>query len=186
MKGLVRSFVAVETTETVRTELRQLLERMKSVTPCPVKWVRPDQAHLTLAFLGEVSEEFLARAEERLAEVAAKFGPLACRLAGCGAFPNQRRARVVWAGMSDGADELRRLQGSVSGALARVGYQPERGAYAPHLTLGRLREPADVSAMAATQFQSSPFGVDRILLFRSQLRPEGPVYSILAAFPLRQ
>lgn len=181
---LVRSFVAVEVSAAVREELVELVERLRNLTSLRVRWVRPEQMHLTLVFLGEVGLDFVEAAKIELAGVAAGAGPIECRLAGCGAFPSLHRARVVWAGMEHGRDELANLQRLVSDALRRIGYQPEQRPFSAHLTLGRLREPADVEFLTGVEFRSSVFTVERLVLFRSVLAPEGPQYSVLGEFRL--
>jgi 2'-5' RNA ligase len=79
---------------------------------------------------------------------------------------------------------LAALHRAVNDALRAVGFQPESRPFSPHLTLGRLREPADASFARGVQFESPAFTIDRLILFRSVLRPEGPEYSRLAEFVL--
>jgi 2'-5' RNA ligase len=141
--------------------------------------------HLTLAFLGEVSQDFLESTEARLAGAAQQHKAFTARLKGLGAFPSPVRARVVWIGTEQGKGEVCALQADVVKALRSVGYQPEKRPFSPHLTIGRLRIPGDVSRAVAVQFESEPFTIERVVLFRSVLGPEGPVYSRLAEFPLR-
>lgn len=178
----IRSFVAVDTAPEVKAEVSHLLSRLKEKARFSVKWVKPEQMHITLAFLGEVSTEFIERAKVELRAVAGRFKPFACRLEGMGAFPSAVRARVLWVGLKTGARELKELQREVSGTLARIGYVPEKRPFSPHLTLGRLRAPADVNFINEMSFQSSTFPVAGIILFRSILQPEGPVYSVLEEF----
>ncbi len=183
MSELVRAFVAVDISEPVREQVRALLPGLRRMAPADVKWVKPELVHLTLAFLGEVGGDFLESAREQLTSVASESAPVTCRLSGLGAFPSSARARVIWAGMAEGADELRRLQQAVERALAPVGYQPERRPFSPHLTLARLRVPADVTRLASVAFRSDQFAVGRLVLYRSVLAPSGPTYSELGAFP---
>jgi RNA 2',3'-cyclic 3'-phosphodiesterase len=184
MSDLIRSFVAVDVSQAVLGQVRDLLVGLKKVTPGDVKWVKPELMHLTLAFLGEVGAEFIQSAQGRLVEVAAGCGPIQCRLGGLGAFPSSTRARVLWAGMEQGADGLCRLQRNVATSLETVGYVPERRPYSPHLTLSRFKFPTDVSRVVTTGFESDEFRVDRLVLYRSVLALSGPTYSRLAEFPL--
>jgi 2'-5' RNA ligase len=142
--------------------------------------------HLTLVFLGEVTDEFVCRAEPELSAACAASSPFRGALRGLGAFPDPRRARVVWAGMSDGRQEMVGLQASVVAALRRVGFEPERRKFSPHLTLGRLRTPGTVSAVCEREFATETFDVDRAVLYRSVLTPSGPEYARLAALTLGQ
>ncbi len=185
MTELTRAFVAVEISEGARGQIADLLGTLRREPGVAVRWVRPELMHLTLAFLGEVSQDFLDSAKAQLAEVAQRHRAVTARLKGLGAFPSPGRARVVWIGTEQGRDEVCALQADAVKALRSVGYQPERRPFSPHLTIGRLRIPDDVSPVAAVQFESEPFTVDLIVLFRSVLGPGGPAYSRLAEFPLR-
>jgi 2'-5' RNA ligase len=181
---LTRAFVAVEISEAARRQIADRLAVLRREPGVPVRWVRPELMHLTLAFLGEVPPDFIAAATARLTECASGHGPFTMRLKGLGAFPSPTRARVVWIGAEQGRDEVCTLQAGVVKALRSAGYQPERRPFSPHLTIGRVRVPADVSGAVAGQFESEPFAIDRVVLFRSVLDPAGPVYSVLAEFPL--
>ena len=184
MSDLTRAFVAVEVSEGARRQIADLLAKLRREPGAEVRWVKPELMHLTLAFLGEVSEDFLESAKTRLSEVARRHQAFTAQLRGLGAFPSPARARVVWVGMEQGKDEVCALQEDVVKALRSVGYQPERRPFSPHLTLGRLRIPEDVSRTVAVQFESESFAIERVVLFRSVLGPAGPVYSGLAEFPL--
>ncbi len=184
MSEAIRSFVAVSILEGARGQIAELLGRLRREAGPTVRWVRPELMHLTLAFLGEVSQDFLDSAKEQLSEVAGRREPFVMQLKGLGAFPDQWRARVVWLGTDQGRTEVCALQKDVVRALSSVGYQPERRPFSPHLTLGRLRVPDDVSTAVAVQFVTEAFTVDRVVLFRSVLGSGGPAYSVLAEFPL--
>jgi 2'-5' RNA ligase len=183
--GDVRSFVAVEIPDAIRSEVGRLQQDLKRSAE-GVRWVRPDRMHLTLVFLGEVENDYAEPAAGPLAEACGEHGAFEAALGGLGAFPNPSRARVAWVGMKQGGDALVRLQASVSRALEGMGYQPERRRFSPHLTLGRLRMPGDVSRLVGRDFSGTRFTVERVTLFKSVLRPEGPQYTRLADFPLAQ
>lgn len=141
--------------------------------------------HLTLAFLGEVADDLPGRLRAPLAATGARHSAFDVRLGGLGAFPGPGRARVVWVGMEAGAAELRVLQKDVVGALVPAGYVPERRPFSPHLTLARLRTPADAGAAVGQRFSGRGFRVERFVLFRSVLRPDGPEYTELESFALK-
>jgi 2'-5' RNA ligase len=184
MSEAIRSFVAVSISEGARRQIADLLGRLRRESGPGVRWVRPELMHLTLAFLGEVSADFLEPAKGALSEVAARRDAFTMRLKGLGAFPSSSRARVVWIGTEQGKGEVCALQADVVRALSAFGYRPERRPFSPHLTLGRLRIPDDVSRAVAVQFESEPFRIDQLVLFRSVLGPGGPTYSRLSEFPL--
>jgi 2'-5' RNA ligase len=179
----MRSFVAVDIGDAERKAVAELQRGLKHRAE-GVRWVRPDRMHLTLAFLGEVSEDFIESARPKLAEAVQGVPAFDARLGGVGAFSSPRKARVVWVGMSEGRDELCSLQKRVVAGLKQVGFQPEQRPFSPHLTLGRLRVPADVSQICGQECRGRGFRVDRVILFQSVLKPEGPEYFRLAEFEL--
>ncbi len=188
MSEKVRAFVAVLLSEEVRASLAQELDHLRSVAPA-VGWVRPENLHLTLKFLGHVSPETLARVEAGLAEAVADQHSLALAFAGLGAFPSPERPRVIWAGIVKGDEALVTLQARIEATLAGQEIPREERPFHPHLTLGRVREPRQarplVSALRARE--QVPFGhqkVPAIHLMRSDLHPQGVRYTILRAFPL--
>lgn len=179
----MRSFVAVDIGDAERKAVAELQRGLKNKAG-GVRWVRPDRMHLTLAFLGEVSEDSVESAKPKLAEAVRGFAAFDARLGGVGAFSSPRKARVVWVGMSEGKGELCSVQKRVVAGLKQVGFEPERRPFSPHLTLGRLRVPADVSQICGQEFRGAGFRVDRVILYKSVLKPEGPEYFRLAEFEL--
>lgn len=179
-----RLFLGVALSEDVRAALAH---RIGAALPggMPVRMIPPANWHLTLRFLGDTGP---AAAEAvRLEMSAAPLGePFAIELGALGAFPAARRARVVWIGVSRGAERLTELAGAVESAARRAGFPAERRPFAPHLTLGRLREPRDLrpvleqSRAAAVQVQ-----VAEVTLFRSALGAGGALYEVLRRYPLR-
>ncbi len=177
--------MAVSISEEARQQLALLLDRLGREPGLTVRWVRPELAHLTLAFLGEVSPEFIETAKVELSRVARQHRAFTMRLKALGAFPSRSRARVVWVGTDKGRSEVCALQKDVVAALSSIGYLPERRPFSPHLTVGRLRVPGDVSRAAAIEFESAPFVVDRVALYRSVLGPGGPTYHELSQSALQ-
>jgi len=188
----VRAFIGLRLDGAVETAVEALVDRMR--TPVDgIRWIPRANFHLTLFFLGP------AVARERLTAIADALGPIAETTApfevaahGVGVFPNPARPRVVWVGLdSSGPDggELAGLAARVAAAAARCGFEPERRAYSPHLTIGRvrsLRSPGRLRRSLAEAADSS-FGVSRIerlMLYRSETGPAGSTYHELAAFAL--
>lgn len=158
----------------------------------PVKWVPAHQFHFTLKFLGEVAEADADRAMAAVERVAAGVKPFAAALRGLGAFPVPSRPSVLWAGLAEGAEELDRLAARVEREMAQAGFAPERRPFKPHLTLGRVREGAFVPgavqeglARAGGQ-EFGRFGVERVVLMKSELTPRGPIYSVYGSASLRE
>ncbi len=183
MTNLIRSFVAIDISHRARDQVADFIDRLRRQVG-GVRWVRPDLLHLTLVFLGEVESTFIEAVKPGLREAAAATVCFPLRLVGVGAFPSPRRARVIWLGMeASSCDELVRLQRAAVRALVRKGFVPEARPFSPHLTIGRLPVPTDVSSLLASQqFESEPFEAERLALYRSVLRTQGPEYSVLATF----
>lgn len=186
---LVRCFVAVGVGGPAA---RALLACQRELKACgaSVKWTAPEQLHLTLKFLGEVQPATVAAAREALAPLFTREAPFTLTLSGLGAFPSPARAQVLWAGVTEGRETLTRLAAAAEAALVPAGVPAENRPFKPHLTLGRVREgglsPALVEAVTAGRGRA--FGatqVEQVVLMRSRLTPQGPVYTPLFTFALR-
>ncbi len=152
-----------------------------------VAWVARDNVHLTLRFLGDVEAARRDAAARALSDAAAGCGCFDLSVRGLGAFPTPTRARVVWAGVDDGAAQAAALARRVDDALAALGFAREPRAFAAHVTLGRVRTPRANPHLAEALAASGTFGrqrVNRLVLLRSQLSPRGARYTELAAAPL--
>lgn len=144
-----------------------------------LRWTPPGKVHLTLKFLGDVTDEELQGLRAALRGVCAQHTPFDASLASIGAFPSERRARIVWAGTGSGSEELRALASDVEAAFVPLGFARESRAYVPHATLGRVRgKPVKLGLPAAVPREPG-FGVTRVALVKSTLLPQGSVYEIL-------
>ena len=151
-----------------------------------LRWDDRDKYHFTLQFLGPVRR--LGPVVEALAAAAAGRAAFPFRLGGAGAFPKPGRARVVWIGAASGGDELVGLAGAVGAVLAPAGYEPDRKAFHPHLTVARLKVPDDVGGVLAAigpDPVGEAFTVGELVLYASRLSPQGSTYTVLERFPLR-
>ena len=183
-----RVFVAVDIGADIRAELGRQIQALKNTHP-KIKWVTPEHIHLTLAFLGETPEERLAEINMAMDAVAEARAVFSCEVKGLGWFGSPQSPRVVWAGMHEDP-ALVVLQSAVAEALRQLGFVPEDRAFHPHLTLGRVKSSRDGAVLAPilSGREDVVFGemrVDRILVMRSQLRPQGPEYSVLHEAALR-
>jgi 2'-5' RNA ligase len=180
-----RLFLGVPVSDAVRGALREHLGRAFP-GGVPGRAVVPANWHLTLRFLGDTDAEQHRRLAAALR--AADRGPrFEVELGGFGAFPRPRRAAVLWVGVDEGADGLRRLAALCEEAARAAGFAPERKPFSPHLTLARLQPPRDVEDAVAA---APPFGgrmdVDAAVLFRSHLGGGPPRYEVVDTFPLAQ
>jgi RNA 2',3'-cyclic 3'-phosphodiesterase len=191
----IRTFIAVELPPqvhallaTVQEELRESMDEAANA----VKWVRPQGTHLTLQFLGGVPASSIERIAQGLRDACASASAFTLEVAGLGAFPNPRRPRVIWVGLTGDRGSmaaLGSLHESIAGHMKTLGFRPDNS-FKPHLTLGRIRETArrdELESMSNTlQYPeaqptfATTFDVTGISLMRSDLNPGGAVYTQLA------
>ena len=184
---MIRSFIAIELPDEIRRALDQVQKDLKSVRG--VRWVQPDSIHLTLKFLGSIVAEQVTAIAAAVGKVVHGEPPLALNVSGLGAFPNARRPRVIWVGIVGDVERLGRLQARLEETLEPLGFPREERSFRPHLTLGRVKEPRrppDLTrALAETTVPASnPFDVREILVYKSDLRPTGAIYTKLQHLPL--
>jgi RNA 2',3'-cyclic 3'-phosphodiesterase len=175
----LRLFVAVDVPPDVLERLDATIEPQRSAVP-NARWAPIANQHITLKFLGRVDVESFPEVRSACERVAATESSAEIRLTGMGAFPNPRRARVIWAGIEDEAQILARVASGLDEALAPLGFAPEKRAFTPHLTLARLKSPADARAfLESVSFASDPWPVTELHLYRSHLSPKGARYEVL-------
>jgi 2'-5' RNA ligase len=185
-----RTFTAVETSAEIRAGAVSLQESLEKAG-AQVKWTTPETMHITLLFLGEVDDRELHSICRAVKEVAASEPPFPMRVSGVGAFPTPRRPKILWAGITDGADELRRLYDKLEVRLLDLGcYRKEERGYTPHLTLGRVQREADEFTLAKElpgrlAWDGGRTVVDEVLVFSSVLERDGPVYTVIGRGELR-
>ncbi|MHB0987081.1 MAG: RNA 2',3'-cyclic phosphodiesterase [Bellilinea sp.] len=188
---VIRAFIAIELNPEIRLQLGQLIQKFKALHIHAVRWVAVENIHLTLKFLGDVNLTDLDRLSRILLSKAAEFSLITFQVSGMGAFPSNRKPRVVWVGLQ-ASSVLQELQAAIEDAATQIGIPAEERRFSPHLTLGRVRNdasPADLQALssALTAMQASDLGsmtASSFTLFRSDLRPQGALYTPLAHFPL--
>ena len=181
----MRMFVAVQPPQQVLDDLAEFVEPRRDVDS-PLRWSRPEQWHVTLAFLPAVTDRQLDGLIERLAETAGGRREFRLRLAGAGAFPDPGRARVLWAGLAGDLNDLSQLAGNLRSAANRSGTQVEGGDFRPHLTLARLGRPLDVTRWLRVfaLYGSAEWQVAEALLFSSQLGNGPARHTVVERFPL--
>jgi 2'-5' RNA ligase len=189
---MLRSFIAVEMPAEVQQAIARSTAGLQSSLPKPlVRWVPSHNVHLTLKFLGDVSETHLERLAEALKTEAGLHAAFQVAVAGIGGFPNTHRPRVIWIGLQAPAD-LVGLQRGVDGISNRLGYPAEERPFSPHLTIGRVGQnasPADLARIrnALEQAAVGELGLVRVaavILFKSDLQPNGSIYTPLYTLPL--
>jgi 2'-5' RNA ligase len=186
----VRAFVALTPPEEAVEDLDEFLAVRREAAP--FRWARPEQFHVTLAFLAEVAERRLDDLVERLERSARRRTAFATRIAAGGAFPNAGRARVLWAGLEldgHGRTELDRLATGARAAASKAGIEVDGQRFRPHVTVARLGRPTEVSnwVRLLDAYVGPAWHADRIDLVASYLGqgPGGrPRYEVVDSFPL--
>lgn len=144
------------------------------------RWTTPENQHVTLNFLGWVPAALVPDAIAAVDATARLHAPASVSLGPLGAFPRERRARVLWGGLDDPAGLLPALAADLGGRLQTIGYEPEERGYTPHLTLARLKTPRSLAGLLPElPAPPGPFTVDRVTLFRSRLSPAGARYEVI-------
>ena len=188
----VRSFIAIDLPENIRSELRRLQEHFKKSFH-RFKWVSVTSIHLTLKFLGNVTYGQLDPIKKELQKIAEEQPAFRLSLRETGLFPDMRRPRVVWVGLGDDIKALSQLQLSIDSALTPLGFVPEKRDFTPHLTLARIPEglkspePGSFGKQwASVQINTNlNFMATSVNLMKSTLRPAGAIYDVLASFYLK-
>lgn len=184
MGAIGRAFLAVVPPDEVLDALVDRIEAGRRLEP-DVRWVRREQLHITLQFLGPVDD--VAALTDALEGAVASAPPFEARLGGAGAFPRPQRASLVWTGVAAGEDRMTGLAVAVRGATAALGFEAEPRPFHPHVTMARLRRPKPLQALVETlsgEPAGPPFTVADIVLFRSETRSAGALYTTLEQIPL--
>jgi 2'-5' RNA ligase len=187
----MRVFIAIDIDEKTRAAIADLQKQLASkvdIKKGDVKWVEPDNIHLTLKFLGEIDDAKLPEIRGITEQVASSHNKFTLDIETVGTFGG-RSAKVVWVGVGKGSDDLSILQKNLDDRLGQAGYPKEDREFSAHLTICRVRNPkAGVKLVDACKaFADCKLGAisaDAICVYQSQLTPAGPIYTLLASHNL--
>lgn len=185
----VRAFLAVEPSEPVRRAIAAIQERLKTTVRGAIRWVRPAAMHLTLTFFGDVGRAEVERLAAVVAARSAGMAPLDLTVRTIGVFPDLDRPRVIWMGTAGDLDRLLVLQRTLERGFETLGFPRPTRPFRAHWTLGRIKTPKGLVGLvraveAGGEKTAGTFRAGELVLFRSELTPQGAVYTRLAAFPL--
>ncbi len=186
----IRAFLAIEPPGEVRQALDNIQNSLKRSCPFDIRWVKPAAVHLTLKFLGDITEKDVAALSPVAQECAAQTAPLQLAVRKLGVFPSPKRPRVLWIGLEGDIKPLLALQQNLEEGLENCGFARETRPFQPHLTMGRIKssrtsgDPARFLARG-NDCTAGSFCARSLVLFKSDLRPQGAVYTDLASFPFR-
>jgi 2'-5' RNA ligase len=185
---MIRAFLAIELPDSFRPGLTQVQEELKQ-SRADVRWVPVGNIHLTLKFFGNVPDDEIEALAQAARPAAAETAPLHLQATSAGAFPSPNAPRVVWLGLGGDVLPLTQLFYRLEKAFAALGHPPEGRAFNPHLTLGRVKSPANRDKLAGMLAKMPPvdwppFTVKELTLFQSVLSPQGSKYTALKVIPL--
>jgi 2'-5' RNA ligase len=190
---MVRAFIAIEVPAQMQRAIADSTAALKSALPKPlIRWVVPQNVHLTLKFLGDVSPASLEKLVEILEEEVCSYSMFSLSVGGLGTFPSPRRPRVIWIGLET-PPALQALWRGVETVAARLGFTPEERPFSAHLTIGRVGQNASAldlqrirSMLESTKVGTlGTFRVEAVHIFKSDLLPGGSVYTHLFTLPIK-
>jgi 2'-5' RNA ligase len=182
---LIRSFLAIEIPRAILKKIEEVQEDLKS-SHADVRWVSPEKIHLTLKFFGNIDESRIEPIVKSIEGPTRVTSPIPLKVRGVGAFPHVKNPRVIWMGLVDGKGVLVDFQMQVERELEKIGFEPEERTFHPHLTLGRMKSSKGREELAGRmerhkEEEFGDFQIERVVLFKSELKPTGPIYT-----PLRE
>ncbi len=185
----IRLFVAMDVPAGLKESLGKAIRETAGDTR-GLKWVRLENIHFTLKFLGNVSEDKLERIAKVVSEVADDQEAMELSTGSCGAFPQASRARVFWLGLERGSRELADLARKLDKRLAKLGFAAEKRSFAAHITLARIRQPCDITELLEAwgnrdDVSGWTWRGEELVLYRSVLERTGPTYTALERFKLK-
>jgi len=190
--SLLRTFIAVDIPPGIQKNIQHNVDNLRRSIGNSIRWIPVHNIHLTLKFIGDVSQENVDILKEMLHAEADSCTAFDFTIGGLGSFPNSKRARVLFIGIQAPA-ELEALQRGIESAAARLGYESDPRPFSPHLTIGRVRDHVSASdqqkirqILDETKIDSlGTARVDSVHLYKSELKPGGSVYTKLFSAPLK-
>jgi 2'-5' RNA ligase len=185
MARRLRTFIALDLGQSIRDRLVSLQETLSAFAP-EVKWVEPENLHVTLLFIGEVDERSVLEVCRGVSQCCQSIPRFQMSVETVGCFGNPRRPRTIWVGVGEGAAEVTALHGTLEEKLLELGcYRREDRAFTPHITIGRVKQDVSGGDLAGVlqkkaDWQAGAVNVSEVLVMSSELTPQGPIYTILS------
>jgi len=187
----IRCFIAIQLPQEVQTQISNYIEDLKRYSN-DVRWVKTENIHLTLKFLGEIESSRVDRVKEGLYPISSEFSSFSLSISGSGCFPGGKRPRVFWLGMEQGKENpLFSVHKWIENQLLKLNFEKEKRRFSAHLTVGRVRarKPVDFSELFTflekNPFTPVKFPVQEIYFMQSYLKPTGAEYQIIEKYPLK-
>lgn len=183
----MRTFIAIGIPKNIKDKIGVYEEPLRKER-AKISWIKPENIHITLKFLGEVEENKIQEIYEALKKCVSNQKPFDIEVIGTGGFPNLNRPRIIWVGLKKGSEELKTLAKSIDNELEKLGFRKEKRGFSPHLTVGRVKNIYNihefVEKMNSVEFKGDTFTADEILIMKSDLKPTGAVYTKLHTIKL--
>ena len=184
----MRIFIGVKLNETVHQKIETFLKPFKKAGT-PIRWVKPENVHITLKFIGEVPKDKYLQIEKQLSNLDLAVDSMDIKLTGCGKFGKQDTLNIFWIGLEPNP-LLNRLYDLIEESLNKIGIEKESRPFKPHITVGRNKRNYNFKGFYETIADKSDqpiaeFTVSHFQVFKSDLKPEGPIYTILKEIPLK-
>lgn len=186
---MIRSFIAIDIPDDIKEKIAGIQSELRE-SQADVRWVKPGSIHLTLKFLGNIEEAQAKEVEEQMRESAKGISPFSINVTGIGVFPNRRNPRVIWIGLEEATGALSALQKRIEENLTILGFEKEGRNFSPHLTIGRVKSSKGKSRLIEILEEKKEEHLHRNLsvhefrLMKSELKPAGPVYTVLGTIAL--
>ena len=183
----VKVFYSAGIAGELKKKIYGCIEKLKAAGS-DVKWIRTENLHLTLKFLGDTTEELLKSINERLISLSKSHDRFSLQISGAGAFPNVKYPRVVWLGVHD-SEEIIKLQHDIDESMEGLGFKRDEKQFTPHLTIGRVKSMRNKDALIKelATLKEVDFGkieVINITLMKSELKPGGAEHFKLSEIPI--
>ena len=185
-----RIFIAIDISDEARPEAAGYIERLRlDFARIKVGWERPEKLHFTVRFLGDIDEKQIEKVCAVIETVANQFKPFAVRIVETGVFPHYKNPKVLWLGPKQGSEEMTRINADIDSGLERIGFEPERRKFHPHLTIARIKdlEKSRTLVRVHRQRQLEPitFTATGITIYESKLQKTGSEYFPVRFFPFK-
>lgn len=184
---MARIFTAIDVPDNYRRLIKERIDAWCTYR-ADIRWVKPENLHFTLKFLGEVTEDQIKIICSTCREIAASHKTFSVSLAGTGVFPDHRNPRVLWIGVTGEVDMFCSLQNALDLTLEKSGFQRETRPFLPHLTTGRVRSRRKIAGFLSNYLKEKvafePFTIKELAVYRSEITGSGPLYHLLARYPL--
>ncbi len=184
----IRAFIALPLSPSIKKKISQLQNHLGKLN-CPVRWTNPENIHITLKFLGNITSQQILLLKETLKHIQTVTDSFEIQLSELGAFPNRKNPRILWINITQGSCEIIQIAQSIEDQLKDLGFVQSVKSFAPHITIGRIRDLQRTRKLSHTiKNQIIPPDcqdtINEILLFKSNLSSKGPIHTKLFGIKL--